>query len=51
MVARALWKSEADRAVPWSENKPLSKAQPQVRLIYNMHGQPFLICFMKYNIK
>ena len=51
MVARALWRSEALRAVPWprpcthlrlASGSP-TKAQLCVPLISTMHGQPFLI--------
>ena len=43
MVTQALWRSEACAGSP-------TKAQPLVPLISTMHGQPFLIPLITWNI-
>ena len=50
MVARALWRSEALRVVPWlrpslayGSCRVSDQAQPCVPLISTMHREPFLI--------
>ena len=47
IVARALWRSEALRVVPWLRPCTPTTAQPCVPLISTMHGQPFLIPLIK----